>query len=206
MKHSFSTLAVALALCGAAAPASAVPTLTFSASQSQIAVGEFTTITADMNGLGDEVLSAFDLNFVYDNAVLNWNIITYFSFELGIPGIASTNGLPEGNLGLADTSLSSDADLAATQPDSFTLFSFVMQGVGDGSTTFTLGPDADFDRLFVGLNGASLAVDVGSVCVAVGTGSCDNGVPEPATGLLVGAALAAAGASMRRRKAGVVTG
>lgn len=200
MKHLLPALAVAAGLCGLAAPAAAVPTLTFAPSATQIAVGDSVTIDATLSGLGDEILSAYDLNFVYQPTILNWSIITVFNGVFGISLGANTNGLPNGNLGFDDSSLLDDAELAATQSDTLLLFRFILSGAADGSTTFTLGADPDFERNFVGLNFESLAVDVGSICIAVGTGSCDNDVPEPATGLLAGGALLAAGFARRQRK------
>jgi hypothetical protein len=201
MKRILSTIALAVAALGAAAPAAAAPSLSFTASANSIAVGDATLITATVSGLDAEILSAFDLNFVYNPAILNWTAISYFGAPLGHSLGASTNGLPNGNLGFDDASLDDDATLAANQANSFNLFTFSLVGLADGATTFTLGADPDFDRNFVGLNFASLAVDVGSICIAVGTGSCDNNVPEPATYGLAGLGLMAAGLAGRRRKA-----
>jgi MYXO-CTERM domain-containing protein len=200
MKRILSTIALAVAALGAAAPAAAAPTFTFTASANQIAIGGTTTIDATISGLDDEILSAFDLNFVYNPAILNWTMASYFGANLGNTIGVAPNALANGNLGFDDSSLDDDAILAATQANSFVLFRFNMVGTADGATNFTLGADADFDRNFVGLNFASLGVDVGSICIAVGTGSCDNNVPEPASYGLAGMALLAAGLAGRRRK------
>jgi hypothetical protein len=71
--------------------------------------------------------------------------------------------------------------------------------MADGVTNFTLGPDLDFDRNFVGLDALSLQVAVGSACIGVGTGVCQQ-APEPSSLALIGLALAGAWAASRRRR------
>jgi MYXO-CTERM domain-containing protein len=198
MKHLLSSVALAAAALCASAPASAAIVFSFTPSATQIAVGDSVTIDATISGLGPEILSAFDLNFVYDPAILQWSLIGYFGATLGHPLGVADNGLPNGNLGFDDSSLDDDATLAANQADSLLLFRFTLSGQTDGATTFTLGASPDFDRNFVGLNFESLNVDVGSVCIAVGTGSC--AVPEPASYGLAAIALLAAGAAGRTRR------
>jgi hypothetical protein len=199
MKHLLSGAALAAAALCASAPASAAIVFSFSPSATQIAVGDSVSIETTISGLGDEILSAFDLNFVYDPAILDWTLITYFGANLGTTTIGvMDNRLPNGNLGFDDSSLDDDMTLAASQANTFLLFKFTLKGTADGATTFTLGPSLDFERNFVGLGFESLNVDVGSVCIAVGTGSCV--VPEPASFGLAGIALLAAGATSRTRR------
>lgn len=199
LKTTLSALALAAGAMLASAPASAAIELTFTPASSHINVGDSVTIDVSISGLGSEILSAFDLNFLYSSSVLNYSFITYYGNlgnELGL----GNNGLPEGDLGFDNSSLESDADLMAMQLDDFLLFSFEMVGFGDGVTSFSLGANPDFERNFVGLNAESLSVNVGSACVAVGQGSCDNRVPEPASFGLAGLALLAAGAAGRMRR------
>ena len=65
-----------LAACGlataallASAPASAID-VTISPSAQHIDVGGTATVTVSISGLGNEILSAFDLNMVYDGEIL----------------------------------------------------------------------------------------------------------------------------------------
>lgn len=197
MKKLLSATALAAGALFAAAPASAAIVFSFTPSATQIAVGDSVTIEARISGLADEILSAFDLLFTYDASVLDWQIITAVN-ELGINGGLATNGLPNGSLGFNDFSLEDDDDLAAVQGDDLLLFTFQLDGVTDGATVFTLGPDPDFDRNFVGRRAQSLLVDVGSVCIAVGQGSCD--VPEPESFGLAAIALLGAGFAGRTRR------
>jgi MYXO-CTERM domain-containing protein len=201
MKKSIAALGLAASAALLAAPSHAAITLVFAPSATQVAVGEAFTIDVSISGLGADILSGYDLNFVYAAAVLNWSGSAAFQAPFG-SWLDGNNGLPNGDLGYDLTSLETDASLAASQADSFQLFSFSLVGAANGSTTFTLGADADFQRLLVGANATPLAVDIGSVCIAVGTGSCTQAVPEPASFGLAGLALfgAFAPAAWRRRK------
>ena len=104
-------------------------------------------------------------------------------------------------VGIQAYSLLDDATLAAGQADSFLLGTFTMHGAADGVTNIAFGPDPDFQRNFVGLDALSLDVQLGSACIAVGSGSCGGGnAPEPASLALVGLALLAAVAAGRSRR------
>lgn len=208
MRHILSASALAAAALVASAPASAAITFSFTATDTHIAQGGSTTITATIAGLQngiDEIVSAYDLNFIYNGGILNWNVITAHGVLGNSIGVA-TNGLPEGNLGFNNSSVDSDSDLAALQGDSLLMFTFLMKGaMVDGSTQFTLGPDPDFDRNFTGRDFLTLDVNVGSICIDVGNSTqCGGGgggnAPEPGTYGLAALGLIAAGVATRRRR------
>lgn len=217
MKKLIANVAVAASAfigAGAAMAAPIVVSFSSSAINQHINVGEAVTIDVRISGLGDEVLSGYDLNFLYSGAVLKHvstdesSVLTQLGpwGPMGSSPIVLNDLFAEGNLGMFATAVDDDVTLSTYQLDSFLLFSFQMTGFADGVTTFGLGSDPDFQRNFLGLSDtsgfpATLNVDVGGVCVAVGAGQCS--VPEPTTYALVGLGLFAAfaPAALRRRKA-----
>lgn len=200
-KHLLS-LAFAAGAALAAAPARADVSFTFSTADNHVAVGESTTVNFYINGLDSEVLSAFDLNFTWAAGLLG---LSNWSFASGVSQLGADAGYFEdspvaGNFGVQAWSVLSDGDLAAAQDNSFMLGSFEVTGLADGKTSFSLGLDPDFERNFVGLNFASLDVNVGSLCVSVGSGSCTTSpIPEPGTSALMLLGLGAIGGLARRR-------
>jgi hypothetical protein len=201
MKKLLSALALA---AGAllAAPASAAITVGFTPSSTHIDIGDSVVIDMSISGLGDEILSAFDVNAVWDSSIARYTVATLFCNQFGANPICVWDTLLQGNLGGQSSSTQPDDDIAAIQPNSFLVARFTLQGVADGVTTLTLGPSVDFERNFVGLDFTTLDVSVGSACIAVGTGSCGGGndAPEPASFGLAGVALLAAGWAGRSRR------
>lgn len=210
MKSHLTAAALAVAALCASVPASAAIALTFTPSATHVNIGDTVTVDVGITGLGTEILAGFDLNFVYSTSVLTWIKTSFFGAQFPNP-FPDPIGILEvpGNLGYDIISLDDDATIASIQTDdAFQLFTFEFTGAGNGTTQFTLGGGAN-DRLFLGsIDNASgspieLAVNVGSVCIEVGTGSCNGGgptIPEPATYGLVAVALFAAGVTGRRRR------
>lgn len=208
LRTSLAVATAALTL-GALAPAQAAPTLLFEASATQIAIGGSTVVDVKITGLAPQALSNYDVNLVWNAGVLNWtvgvqNYFDFFGADFDA-AFGEPNGDPmtQGDAGLWLASYETEADLLAAQAgrDPFTLFSFAFEGMADGATFLTLGSDPDFDRLFVDGAGNAMNVAIGGVCIAVGTGTCDNQVPEPAGYALALTALGVAGLARRRAKA-----
>jgi hypothetical protein len=172
MKKLLASLALAAGLGFAATPASAAVVVTFTSADTQYDVGETVVVEARISGLGDEILSAFDTDLVFGAGVLDATSVTYYAvLELG--GLANSYfgaDFSGGRVGTIVGSLLDDATLAATQADEFLLLTYAFTAIADGVTTLTLGADLDFERNFVGLDALSLDVEVGSLCIAVGTG------------------------------------
>lgn len=205
MRKTLSRLGLACAACLCALGAAANPVVTFTPSTQHANIGDLVVVDVSISGLGNEVLSAFDLNFLWDGSLMGSSRsidATSAQWELGggdpLQVAWSIDTVASGNWGLQASSLLDDAALAAAQADDFLLARFTFQADANGVTTFGLGPDLDFQRNFVGLDFGTLDVTIGSACVAVGTGACS--VPEPATSLLAMLALAGlAPAAWRRR-------
>ena len=156
-----------------------------------------------ISGLGSEVLSAYDLNFVWNSAIVKWSVVDFTSLlgQLGAGPDHSVSTAAQGNFGVIGNSNITDAALSAIQADAFLLGSFTLQGLTDGTTNFTLGTDLDFERNLVGLDFGNLTVDVGAACIGVGTGQCSR-LPEPSSFGLVGLALAGLLVPAARRRRG----
>lgn len=206
MKKLLAAFGLSLGLLLNAAPASGNIVVTFTPSSQHVNVGDTVSIDVSISGLAAEILSAFDLNFRYNPLILGPNLsvdgtsaFAQLGGAFGTPPIFVFDSLVNGDLGIQASALDPDATLAANQADSFLLFHFELTGLTDGVTLFGLGGDLDFERNFVGLDATSLQVDIGSACVAVGTGVC-LAAPEPSTRALLGLALAAAMASALRRR------
>ena len=202
IKKALATLGMAVGVALCPAPASAI-TVTFNPSSTHIDVGETVGIQVGISGLGAEVLSSFDLDLLFNGAVLSNTALIFSDAPFGgalDTLFDATLGLATGRAETFGASLLLDPDLQALQPDDFVFLTFAFQGLADGVSQLAFGPDPDFERNFVGLNALSLTLDIGSACISVGTGSCVTQVPEPGSLALVGLGLA--GVYLRRRRIG----
>jgi len=204
MKKLLAIWGVAVGALFSTAPASAI-SVYFDPSSQHVNVGDSVSVDVYIQDLGSEILSAFDLNFVYNASLLKWGVISWggandqLGNTYGTAPIIEWDSLVDGNLGVQGGALEDDATVAANQLDAFLLFSFTFNALADGVTSFGLGSDPDFERNFVGLDALSLNVDIGSACIAIGTGSCETTVPEPGTLGLLGLGVLGMALSRRRR-------
>ncbi|MDJ0866269.1 MAG: cohesin domain-containing protein [Myxococcota bacterium] len=175
-------VATTLALSLVALHSAGAVTLGFDPSEQTVGLGAPVSVEIRVADLDGEIVSAYDLDVVYDATVLSAVGVSFGVllgdaaalesidvFDLGSPGLVD----------LAQVSLLADADLAARQPDAFTLATveFTAIALGESSLTFRFDPFNDVK----GLEGKVLPLDPASGLVRV--------VPEPGTALVLALGL-----------------
>jgi MYXO-CTERM domain-containing protein len=201
MNKTLGALTLAAASLGAALPASAAIVVRFEPASTSIAIGESVEVSVRISGLGDEILGAFDTNTVFDESILDNRVVSFPNSAFG--GIADSYAqvdFQDGNTDVIGGSYLDDDALAAVQPDDFLMLTFTFDGRANGFSLVDMGLDAVFERNFVGRRFQTLDVQVIGTCIAVGTGSCPNNVPEPSTFGLAGLALLGVAAPAWRRR------
>ena len=166
-------------------------------------VGDLFNVDVIVSGLAPgetgEIVAAFDLDVLYDPAILNATSIA-FGPALGLTDIdtfASSIFAP-GRLDFANVSLLFNDQLAALQGDSVLLASLTFSAIGIGSSTLT------FDTLMppgIDLVGrdpfSTLPLDfAGSALLTIN--ERPTGVPEPGTLALLGLGLLGIAAARKR--------
>ncbi len=192
MNRFAATALTALVLVFAGLPAGAV-TIGFAPATQNVPSGGLFTVDVVVSGLAGEVVSAYDLDLVYDASILSATTVS-FGPLLGDVGASEVfNDFDLTSAGVADfaqLSLLSDGGLQGLQPDGFVLATIGFQAVGLGTSPLELV----FDSInkVTGLGGQVLPVTapLGSVTV-----------PEPGAAplcLLGAAVLSARTRSMKR--------
>jgi hypothetical protein len=149
----------------------------------QVLAGDQLAVEVIVGGLGAgsaPSVGAFDLNLAYNQLTLSATNVV-FGTGLGEPGLDALTGFDLGLPGwvnFASTSLLGSADLDALQPDPFVLATLHFEAIFSGAAGLGFVSDLRIDDA----QGLKLPVDV----------------PEPASLLLWGVAIAALGLSRRR--------
>ena len=168
-------------------------TIGFSPASQTVAVGDFLSVDLVISDLGGEIVSAYDLDVVYDASILSAVSVSFGpllgdellfevfnDYDLSVPGLVD----------LAQLSLLSDAQLLALQGgDSFVLATLGFDAVGLGTSSLDFVFDAFND--IKGMNAQPLEI--------VAQSGAASAVPEPSAAVVfaLGAAVVAAG--IRRR-------
>jgi hypothetical protein len=185
LRTHFAPLALAAALFGG--PVNAA-TIGFAPASVIAAVGDTFSVDVVVSDLGGEIVSAYDLDIVFDASVLS---ATGISFSGALGGIAfHDHDLAPGLVDLAGVSLISDAALLALQGgDAVTLASIAFTKTGEGQAALDFVFDAVND--VKGANGEILPIDAVPGSVAP--------IPEPTAALTFGTGLLVTGFALRRR-------
>ena len=150
-------------------------------------------------GGSSEVVSAFDLDVLFDSSILSFNHLV-FSDALGIVDFDALTsfGVSSGRLDLASLSLLGNADLLAMQGDRVVLASLFFDAVGFGTSFLSFDGSVLGGLDLVGLDPfTNLAVtSAGSAEITVAEA---HGVPEPGTLSLLAAALLGIGLTRSRQ-------
>ncbi len=168
-------------------------TIGFSPAAQTVELGGAVSVDIVVSDLGDEIVSAYDLDVTYDASILSATGVT-FGFFLGDESWwevfnDSDTSVP-GVVDLAQLSLLPDAELALMQPDSFTLATLEFQMIAAETSSLNFTFDAFND--IKGLNAAVLDVDAGSGSVSA--------IPEPGAALVFGLGVLITQAAITARK------
>jgi len=164
--------------------------VSFSPSSQNVALGDSVSVDLRISGLGDDILSAFDLDISFDASILDFQSFT-FGTGLDTFGLGTLNDAADFGGGLVNVfelSFDLDADLEFFQPNDFVLGTFNFDTLSYGTSAL--------DISVIGLAGAlGLPLDAelrsGSVSV----------VPVPAAIWLFGTGLIGLIGFSKRRKA-----
>jgi hypothetical protein len=166
-------------------------------------VGDTISIDVVVSGLAapqaGEIVSAFDLDVLYDPAILNATSIS-FGAALGLSDVDTfTSSIySPGRLDFANVSLLLNDQLAALQGDSILLASLSFSAIGIGSSALTFDALAFPGIDLVGSDPFSrLAIDFASSAL-VNVSERPIGVPEPGTLAMLCIGLIGVAAARRR--------
>jgi len=209
MKKSLLALA-ATAAAVISAPASAAIIVSMNPAAQSVAIGDMISVDVQISGLGSEILSSFDVNVLFNSALVNGPGLSFYGAQFGsVQDSYISASFDPGNTGAIGGSVLVDDDLAAVQtPGGFTFLTFSWTAAADGALFLDFGPDLDFDRNVVGRRFQSLDATFQGTCIAIGTGDCTTvPVPEPSSYALAGLALLGCGlaTTRRRRQSGSAT-
>jgi hypothetical protein len=194
MQHRFGILVAAAVLLTATTSRSA--TIGFDPDPASVGTGETLAVDLIVSDLGGEVVSAYDLDILYDPAILTPTVV---AFRTGLGDLLAFEALADadipapGVLDLASVSLLGDAELLALQGgDAVTLSTIQFQALSDAETTL----DFRFDQFndVKGLNNGVLEIVADPLAVNPPAAV----IPEPTAALTFGLGLLITRASIRR--------
>ncbi len=173
--------------------------ISFNPGSQSVDLGDVATVDLRISDLGDDILTAFDLDIRFDNSILDFQSFT-FGTGLDTFGIGTINGAPDISSGLVnifEISFDLDSDLMLSQPNDFVLGTFAFDTLSIGTsaldiTVNALAGEFVFDPDLGYAVASSLEADLQSGSISV--------VPVPAAIWLFGTALIGLVGFIRLRK------
>ncbi len=174
--------------------------LSFDPSAQAVGLGANASVDLRISGLGDDILTAFDLDVTFDDSILGFQSFTFGTGldALGLGTLNSATDLGGGVVNVFELSLDFDAVLMIHQPNDFVLGTFSFATLGLGTSALTTTVDTLVGQLVFVPGRGEVASELpaqaqsGSITVVP--------VPEPATLTLFGLGLLGLGAARWRKK------
>ena len=141
----------------------------FSPAAQTVSVGATVQVEIFIPGLEgvspEEIVAGYNLDVVYDSAILQATGVTFHTDLVASLGQADLS--QPGVVDLSSVSLESDARLQFLQPDQVLLATIIFTAIGPGTSNLELGPDPFFGRDVKSLNAQpiTLGIKMGSVTV-----------------------------------------
>ena len=168
--------------------------ISFAPSSQSVGLGDPVTVDLRISGLGDDILTAFDLDIGFDDSILGFQSFT-FGTGLDVGFFGTINGVFDsgGTVNVFELSFDDDQDLKDFQPNDFILGTFDFSTLSVGTSALSI---AVFG--LAGELGSSLDADVQSGSITV---TAPAAVPVPAAIWLFGTGLIGLIGFSKRRKA-----
>ena len=181
-------LVALLSLALVAWPAQAI-VLSLSGPDEPVTVGEAFELSLSVSELGGEIVSAFDLDLVFDAALFTASDVVFGTMLGGPTDSASGSLISAGRVDLFELSFLSDDTLAAMQADPVTLATLSLTAIAAGNGLFAFDVETPPGLDVKGRGALRLEFDsVDGYALAVAAPPVS--VPEPAPLALLSAALA----------------
>ena len=180
--------------------------ISFDPSAQSVNLSDAVSVDIRISGLGDDIVTAFDLDIVFDASILGFTGFTYGNDldVLGLGSITSTFDFGGGVVNVFELSLDFDEDLMLFQPNDFVLGTMTFDSLAVGTSALSLtnhgvAGEFVFDPSCGCMVASELDITLQSGEVRVIDPDSPTGLTEPSTlGLALLGMLSVLG--MRRRK------
>ena len=162
--------------------------LTFQPLNSMVTSGDTIDIDVVVSGLiaADEIVSTYDLFVGYDASILSASAVNFGPYldDFLYPSIQYDDMSEPGMLNFGEISFLFDDELAAIQPDSFTLATLSFDTIASGVSDLTFEPHPFFNVIDIKGRDAQI-LDITAYAGTVSVAEAPVSVPEPDSLILV---------------------